>query len=188
MTISDYYKVLGLDTGSTVYDIKNAYRKKARECHPDINPSPDAKEAFIRATEAYDFLLTYREKIASDEEDFHQAMEDWRKYRQDRSRHRAKVYAQASYLRFKKTSFYKTTRIIDRATIISSLAVSIMVLVVTILGYIYRIHHPLPGVENPPVSILIAFILFGMVLLAISLVFLKAYIQTSQKNKNRKWK
>lgn len=186
MTISDYFKVLGLETGSSVDEIKKAYRKKARECHPDINPSPDAIEAFMRATEAYEFLLTYREKIAADDEAYHQAMEDWRKYRQNRSRRRARVYAQTSYSQFKNTNFYKTTRIFDGTAIISSLVISIMVLVVTILGYIYRIHHPLPGIEDPPVSMLIAFILFGMFLFIISFIFLKAYVQTSLKNKNRK--
>lgn len=186
MTISDYYKVLGLSPGSTADEIKKAYRKKARECHPDINPSPDAKDIFIRVTEAYEFLLTYREKIVSDEESYQQVMEEWRKYRQDRSRRRARVYAQASYTRFKNTNFYKTTRIFDGTTIIFSLIVSIMVLVITVLGYIYRIHHPLPGVENPSVSILITFVIFGMILFVISFIYLKAYVESSQKNKRRK--
>ena len=186
MTISDYYKVLGLSQGSTADEIKKAYRKKARECHPDINPSPDAKDIFIRVTEAYEFLLTYREKIVSDEESYQQVMEEWRKYRQDRSRRRARVYAQASYTRFKNTNFYKTTRIFDGTTIIFSLIVSIMVLVITVLGYIYRIHHPLPGVENPSVSILITFVIFGMILFVISFIYLKAYVESSQKNKRRK--
>jgi hypothetical protein len=186
MNISDYYNVLGLNSGSTADEIKRAYRKKARECHPDINPSPDAKDIFIMVTEAYEFLLTYREKIASDDQAYQQAMEDWRKYRQDRSRRRANVYARASYPRFKNTNFYKTTRIFDGTTIISSLLVSIMVLIITIWGYFYRIHHPLPGVEKPSVSILITFIIFGMILFVISFIYLKAYVQSSNKNKDKK--
>jgi hypothetical protein len=183
MTISDYYKVLGIETGSTVDEIKKAYRKKARECHPDINPSPDSKELFIAITEAYEFLLTYREKINHDGDSYHQAMEDWRKYRQDRSRYRANAYAKASYVQFKNTSFYKTTRIFDGTTIIAALVVSIVVLIITIFGYIYRIHHPLPGIEDPSIGILIIFIVFSMFLFIISFIFLKAYVQTSKKNK-----
>jgi hypothetical protein len=183
MTTSYYYKALGLNTGATVDEIKKAYRKKARECHPDINSSPDAKDMFIMITEAYEFLLTYQSKLTSDDEAYRQAMEDWRKYRQDRSRHRAKVYAQASYVRFKNTNFYKTTRIFDGTTIIFGLIVSILVLLVTVFGYIYQIRHPMPGMENPSVVILVAFILFGMVLFIISFIYLKAYFQSSQKNK-----
>jgi hypothetical protein len=185
MTISDYFNVLGLQTGSTVDEIKKAYRKKARECHPDINPSPDAKETFIRVTEAYEFLITYREKLAANEEAYNRAMEDWRKYRQYRSRHRATAYARVPYSRFKNTNFYKTTRIFDGTAIISAMVVSILVLAATVFGYIYRIHHPLPGIENPTVSILITFIIFGMTLFIISFIFLKAFFQSSQKSKSK---
>jgi hypothetical protein len=184
MTVSEYYKVLGLGTGASKEEIKKAYRKKARAFHPDINPLPEAKDLFIEITEAYEFLLTYREKLENDEEALNQAMEDWRKYRQDRSRKRARVYAQASYPRFKNTNFYKTTRIFDGTTIISSLVVSIMVLLITILGYFYRLRHPIPGVEKPTIIILILFIIFGMTLFIISFIYLKAYFQTSQNHHN----
>jgi hypothetical protein len=184
MTISDYYKVLGLTNGCSVEEIKKAYRKKARECHPDINHDPDAKDMFISITEAYEFLITNFDKISSDEDSYNKAMEDWRKYRQNRSRRKANVYAQASYVRFKNTNFYKTTRIFDGTTIISSLIVSILVLVVTVLGYFYRLRHPLPGIENPSVLILILFLLLGMFLFVVSFIYLKAYVQTSRKHKS----
>lgn len=186
MTVSDYFNALGLEKGSTVDEIKKAYRNKARLYHPDINPSPEAKDQFIIATEAYEFLLTYREKISNDEEAFKQAMEDWRIYRQDRSRRRAKVYANASYDRFKNTSFYKTSRIFDGTTIISSLVVAILVLLISVFGFSYRLHHPVPGLEDPTVFSLIGFLLLGLVLLVVSFIFLRAYLSSSKKNKNKK--
>jgi len=186
MTISEYYDILGLRTGSTVEEIKKAYRKKARECHPDINHSPNAKELFIRVTEAYEFLIAYHEKNISDEEAYLQAMEDWRKYRQDRSHQRAKAYAQTSYAHFKNTNFYKTTRIFDGTTIISCLVVSIMVLITSVSGYIIRLRDPIPGIGKPSVLILVIFLLFGMVLFCVSFIYLKVYTQSSQKNKKRK--
>jgi hypothetical protein len=183
MTISNYYEILGVKSISSVDEIKKAYRKKAREFHPDINHSPEAKDMFIAITEAYEFLLTYRGKIASDQEAYKQAMEDWRKYRQYRSRYRAKVYAKTTYNRFRDTNFYKTTRIFDGTTIIFSMLIAIMVLTVTIYGYIYRINHPIPGVENPTVAVLVTFIIFGMSLFVVSFIYLKAYFQSSRKNK-----
>jgi hypothetical protein len=183
MTISEYYNVLGIHTGSSVDEIKKAYRKRARECHPDINSSPGAKDLFISATEAYEFLISYHEKIISDEEAYKQAMEDWRKYRQDRSRQRAKVYAQTSFSHFKNTNFYKTTRIFDGTTIIFSLIVSIIVLVATVWGYIMRIRHPVPGLEDPSVIMLVILLLFGMVLFVVSFIHLKVYLESSQKHK-----
>jgi uncharacterized integral membrane protein len=183
MTISDYYKLLGLSHGSSIEEIKKAYRRKAREYHPDINHSPDAKDQFICVTEAYEFLLTNHEKMMTDDQAYKQAMDDWRKYRQDRSRKRARVYAQASYSRFKNTNLYKTTRIFDGTTIILCLMVSIMVLIVAISGYIYRLNHPIHDVEMPSIVAFILFLLLGMVLFVVSLVFLKAYVQTSKKHR-----
>ena len=148
MTLTDYYEILSLPVNSTIDEIKKAYTKKARLYHPDINPAPDAKDHFISITEAYEFLIANHEKIKSDDEAYNQAMEDWRRYRQDRSRKRATAYARASYGTFKNSKFYKTTRIFDVTTILFSFAVSILVIVYTIYGYIYRQKHPIPGLEK----------------------------------------
>lgn len=47
---------LGIAYDSDVYQIKLAYRKKAKEYHPDINKSPDATSQFQKINEAYEFL------------------------------------------------------------------------------------------------------------------------------------
>jgi tetratricopeptide (TPR) repeat protein len=59
MNIADCYRLLGLRTGASHEDIKAAYRRLARQLHPDVNPGDQrAKERFINVTEAYRFLLT----------------------------------------------------------------------------------------------------------------------------------
>jgi hypothetical protein len=181
MTLTDYYKILGLPANSSAEEIKKAYRRKARLYHPDINPSPNAKDLFIGITEAYDFLLANHEKINTDDQAYHQAMEDWRKYRQDRSRKRATGYARSSFGTFKNTKFYKTTRIFDGTTIIFSFVISIMVLIYTVYGYIYRLRHPIPGLEKPSVFLFILLLLPGMIFFVVSFIYLKAYQESSQK-------
>jgi hypothetical protein len=185
MTLNDYYAALGLPVNSSVGDIKKAYRKKARECHPDINPSPEAIELFITITEAYEFLISNHNKIRSEEEEYEKVMNDWRKYRQYRSRQRAGSYARTSYRKFKNTNFYKTTRIFDVTTIIFSFLISLVVLIYTVAGYIYRLHNPVPGLEKPSVFTLVMLILLGLVFFIISFIYLKAFRETSKKEKKR---
>jgi hypothetical protein len=185
MTLTDYYEILGLPVNSSIDEIKKAYRKKARLYHPDINPAPDAKDQFICITEAYDFLISNHDKIKTDEQAYQEAMEDWRKYRQVRSRKRATVYAHASYVTFKNTKFYKTTRIFDGTSIIFSFVVSIMVLGYTVYGYNFRLKHPIPGLEKPSVFAFIMLLILGMIFFVISLIYLRAYQETSKKQKKK---
>lgn len=57
MSKRDYYEILGVEKGSSVADIKTAYRKLALQYHPDRNPdNKDAEDKFKEATEAYEVL------------------------------------------------------------------------------------------------------------------------------------
>lgn len=184
MTSAEYFKILELSPGSSPDEIKRAYRKKARLYHPDVNPTPEAKDLFIRATEAYEFLIANYGKLSGGDEAFRQAMDDWRKYRQDRSRMRANAYARASYIKFKKTKFYRTTRILDATTIIICLVVSVMMLIYTVFGYFYRLNHPLPDIDNPSVIVFIMLLMLGMLFFSVSLIFLRVHIDSSKKRRN----
>jgi hypothetical protein len=55
-TTTDYYRLLGVRPDATTLLIKKAYRKLAKQYHPDVNTSPDAAEKFREITEAYDTL------------------------------------------------------------------------------------------------------------------------------------
>ncbi|RME10483.1 MAG: molecular chaperone DnaJ, partial [Aquificota bacterium] len=56
MPIKDYYQTLGVARGASKEEIKKAYRRLAREWHPDVNHDPQASERFREINEAYHIL------------------------------------------------------------------------------------------------------------------------------------
>jgi hypothetical protein len=64
--MTDLYRVLGVSPRATSAEIKSAYRRLARRCHPDVSASPDANTAFARINEAYHVLSDPRLRAAYD--------------------------------------------------------------------------------------------------------------------------
>jgi len=56
MAKNDYYETLGVSKNASEEEIKSAFRKKAKEYHPDVNKEPDAAEKFKAIGEAYSVL------------------------------------------------------------------------------------------------------------------------------------
>lgn len=63
----DYYEVLGLSKGASEDEIKRAYRKLAKQYHPDINKAPDAEAKFKEVNEAYEVLSDSQKRANYDQ-------------------------------------------------------------------------------------------------------------------------
>ncbi len=68
MAKRDYYEVLGLSRNATENEIKRAFRKRAKECHPDRNKGdPTAEQRFKEINEAYEVLKDPEKRAAYDQ-------------------------------------------------------------------------------------------------------------------------
>ena len=63
---TDFYDTLEVDRGASEDDIKRAYRRLARQYHPDVNPDPVAADRFKAVSEAYEVLKDPRKRAAYD--------------------------------------------------------------------------------------------------------------------------
>lgn len=54
--VADHYTTLGVAREASADEIKRAYRKLARELHPDVNPDTTTHDKFKEVTEAYETL------------------------------------------------------------------------------------------------------------------------------------
>jgi len=78
MEYKDYYKALGVEKTATAEQIKKAYRKLARQHHPDVNPNdPEAERKFKEVNEANEVLSD-----ADKRKKYDQLGADWQRYEQ----------------------------------------------------------------------------------------------------------
>ncbi|KAI8529443.1 hypothetical protein RHMOL_Rhmol12G0225100 [Rhododendron molle] len=66
MAAADYYSTLGVPRSATSKEIKAAYRRLARQYHPDVNKQPGATEKFKEISSAYEVLSDEKKRALYD--------------------------------------------------------------------------------------------------------------------------
>jgi hypothetical protein len=122
--MKDYFAILHIPVSASRPDIQAAYRRLAKQFHPDVNKSEDAHEKFCEITEAYDFLMnhwpgqikSYPDSTARAEKyETYNDTEEYHQFRQE-ARDRAQKQARMRYEKFKQQhEAFQTSGINDLA-------------------------------------------------------------------------
>ncbi len=183
MTASDYYKILGLTEGCSINDLKRAYRIKARQYHPDLNRHPSAPDLFIRATEAYEFLLNSLSGTFGRDTAYEDKMKQWKEYHQKRAREKAEYYSRTRYDNFTGSATWKTTRLFDGTLIIYGMIVSILIIGIDIYSYTWlKINAETPE-DEPSLTFMLLLLIMGVGFFSFTYINLLSFIHNSRKRK-----
>ncbi len=134
-----YYSLLGLSPTASLNELKKAYRAKAKQLHPDKNPSPNAEEEFIELQEAYEYLEAL--KSGKRKANNYKQVEDFERWwyaEAARRKQRAREQAKMRYEEYINSPEYKLTESFDHVTNVFFGLVAFAILIVNpVLGYIY---------------------------------------------------
>lgn len=159
--IDKYFQILGLSKEASLIEIKKAYKKKAKELHPDLNDSPNAKEDFILLNEAYEYLQNVKtgkvynqaKQTYSRPRRRYKGHQEWERREKAAARKRAKRHAEMHFEEFEETAFFQTTVALN--VIADFLEVSIVVFILVgfpLIGYFAK------GITGLVVSLICIFI------------------------------
>ncbi len=138
-----YYDILGVPSSANLAEIKQAYRRKAKQLHPDRNPSPDAHEQFLQLSLSYDFLhhlKTTGKRISRRQprRETTLSRKEQEAKRRDESRARAKKNARMRFETYKKTGHYKNSVAVEEITNFVSLLLSVFILFVSPVLFYFK--------------------------------------------------
>jgi hypothetical protein len=109
----DYYSILEISSSATEEEIRRAYRKKAKELHPDVNTSPDAHHQFLLVQKAYQILTDVFSKQQYDRQrraqDPLQSYQEWareQRLRQERAARQQYIDQLAKREHIRKSKMY----------------------------------------------------------------------------------
>ncbi|MFM2225209.1 MAG: hypothetical protein RJA07_1411 [Bacteroidota bacterium] len=102
--LHDYYKILGVSEQATIEQINKAYRTKAKQLHPDINPHPNAHQQFVLLNEAFEFIKNNKQNnTKSTDENF----TNWWQNEKQKANERAEQQARMRYKEYINSDEYR---------------------------------------------------------------------------------
>jgi hypothetical protein len=187
MKTKHYYQILGIPENAGLKEIKEAFRRKAKIFHPDLNKSEGAHEHFIDINEAYNYLVDMHKSgrnpddAASMDEYYRQWMEEERQ----KARAWAAKRARMRYEEFRNSSVHKTTSMLSHMLDYFLMALGIFIIIAGGVGLysqgLYLTENDTEVLNIRGIITEIVITVAGLVFIAMSLGNIKAYRKKSGK-------
>lgn len=162
MTPLDYYQILEIPRTAHLYEVRRAFREKAKHLHPDINPDFRAHEEFKLINEAYQVLSDHKKRNVYDQRLRNGFPSQKVYYRPADTRYRAKGERYARYKTKEEANpkFEKVEKYFDFFLFFSLLAAGCFA-----LGYgLYRLWIEPSGEINPYPAIVMGIFFTGLMI------------------------
>lgn len=135
LMLRQYIDILEISPNSGILEIKKAFRKKAKQFHPDLNKEPGAQDKFILVNEAYEFLMKYYNQpgfISKKKPE--ERYRDWVEKDKARARKNAARQAKSEFEKYKNSKLYRTANLLYSIYDYFSLAIGLLIIFAAILG------------------------------------------------------
>lgn len=117
---SSYYEILGVSPDATDEEIRKAYRRRAKQFHPDINKAPDASAKFQLIKRAYETLINKNHRILynnqkKNPQSSYESYMAWKKKKHEeaeREEYRKHQEFMRERERFRKSSWYVPMKVV----------------------------------------------------------------------------
>lgn len=143
LSMSLAHQILEVSTDVTEAQLKRAYRKKALQYHPDVNPSPEAQERFLQISKAYELLVREFQAPVVMKSAVERTMAEFEQAEKDRKREAAKAWIREKRRReqeaFEASTAFKMAVGLKRLIVYLTVVLGALMIVVPIVTFILEV-------------------------------------------------
>ena len=133
--LRQYLNILEVSPVSGILEIKRAFRKKAKQFHPDLNKDSGAQDKFILVNEAYEFIMKhYNQPGFRSKKTPEERYRDWVEREKAKARKHAAHQAQRQFEKYKNSKLYKTANLLYSIYDYFALVIGLIIVFAAIFG------------------------------------------------------
>lgn len=134
------HQILEVSIDVTEEQLKRAYRKKALQYHPDVNPSPEAKERFLQVSKAYQIIIREMQSPQVYSTNIEKTVEQFEQDEKERKREAAKAWIREKRKReqaeFEASMAFKIAVMLKRTIVYLTVVLGSLMILIPLVSFI----------------------------------------------------